>query len=62
MKIKEIPLKSLKNKLLIVKVGNDERPAGPKDIKDTKKVFKKALKGVKCRILVTHHALSVRVV
>lgn len=51
-----------KNKLLIVKVGSDERPAGPKDIKYAKKVVKKLQKkGMALRkydVLVTHHAMD----
>ena len=48
--------KLLKNKLLVVKVGSDERPAGKKDIKDMKKQIKKALRSN--RPLVTHHAVD----
>lgn len=49
-------------KLLIVKVGNDERPAGPDDIRDMKKKLKKfqekarSLRGYD--IIVTHHAVD----
>jgi hypothetical protein len=49
-------------KLLIVKVGSDERPASTEDIKHTKKLLKKLQK--KGRVLrgydliVTHHAID----
>jgi hypothetical protein len=56
MKLKNI----VKNRLVVVKVGNDDRPAGPKDIKDMKKKIKKALK--KNRILVTHHAVEFEII
>ena len=52
MKLKKL----LKNKLLVVKVGNDERPAGKQDIKDVRKQIKKALRENKP--LVTHHAVD----
>ena len=52
----------MSKKLLIVKVGSDERPAGPEDIKAMKKNLKKfhrkssALKGYD--VFVTHHAVD----
>ena len=51
----------MKRKLLIVKVGTDDRPAGPDDIKDMKKKLKKLSKKSKSSlkgydIIVTHHA------
>lgn len=53
--------KSNKAKLLIVKVGSDERPAGPEDIEDMQakliefqKKPNSSLKGYD--IIVTHHA------
>lgn len=48
-----------KRRVLIVKVGSDERPAGPKDIKRMAKILKKFRKKAKSLrgydILVTHH-------
>lgn len=48
--------------MLVVKVGNDERPAGPDDIADTVKSITEALKGGVSPVLVTHHAISFEVV
>jgi len=45
-----------KVKLLLFKIGSDDRPAGPEDIKKLNKQVKKALKGIKnIRTIVTHH-------
>lgn len=52
----------MKRKLLIVKVGSDEIPAGVKDIKDMEKKIKrfskkrKSLKGYD--VIVTHHLVE----
>jgi len=43
-------------RILIVKVGSDERPAGPKDIKQVRKIIKKIIKG--WDVIVTHHAIE----
>jgi hypothetical protein len=50
---------------MIVKVGNDSRPAGKGDIKDAKKQIKKAFKKLSKKkrrefplILVTHHCFD----
>lgn len=61
-KVKSIKLKHLKNKLIIVKVGDADRPASPSDIEDMNKVMSKALKGVKCRLLITHHAVKIQAI
>jgi hypothetical protein len=55
-------LSSLKGKLVIVKVGNEDRPACPDDIKNMLKQIKSALAGTKCRLLVTHHAVEIEVI
>ena len=50
------------NKLMIVKIGSDERPAGPADIEKMEKKLKKfqkdgtAIKGYD--VIVTHHAIE----
>lgn len=52
----------MKRKLLIVKIGSDERPAEVNDIKDMKKRLKrfskkgKSLKGYD--VIVTHHLVD----
>lgn len=53
-----IPLSSLEGRLLVVRVGDDHRPAGPEDIKKMELSMKKLLKGVNCKLLVTHHSVS----
>jgi len=52
----------MSKKILIVKVGSDERTAGPEDLKAMKKALKRfqrkssALKGYD--VFVTHHAVD----
>ena len=51
-----------KKKLMIVKVGSDERPAGQVDIDSTQKIMEKALVGAgynDVQLVVTHHAMEV---
>ena len=54
---------SKKNKksknLLVVKIGNDERPASPEDIREFKRILGKELKwSKKFELLITHHAVQ----
>jgi hypothetical protein len=60
--VKSKKLKDLKDRFIIVQVGDSERPATADEIKDMRKQFKHALRGIKCRVLVTHHAVRVKVV
>ena len=53
------PFSSLEGRLVIFKIGDGDRPASPKDIKDAQRQIEKALKGINCRIMVTHHAFDV---
>ena len=53
---------SIEKRLLHVRVGSIEKPAGPNDIKDIKRLFKRALKDVDCRLVVTHHDVYLHVV
>lgn len=55
-------LADLNNKLVIVKIGSEDRPATEQDIKDAEKQIRKALKGIKCRIVVTHHCFDISIV
>ena len=50
--------------ILIVKVGNDERPATVENIKELKKKIKKVLRsaGIDIATLVTHHTVDVSIV
>ncbi len=57
-----IDIDSLKGKLVIVKVGSEDRPASADDIKDMAKHMKKSLAGAKCRLLVTHHLIEIEVI
>ena len=47
--------------LLIVKIGSDERPAGPAEVETAYKMILDALDGVKgIRVIVTHHLFDVQ--
>jgi len=51
---------SLEGCLLIVRIGNDNRPASPQDIELAYNMLNEALVGVKgVRVIVTHHAFEV---
>lgn len=50
-------IKVPKNGMLVVKVGSDERPAGPADIKNIQKALKRLFKKGH-NTLVTHHCLD----
>lgn len=46
-------------KLLVVKIGNDQRPASSEDIKEFKRIMGKELKwSKKFELLITHHAVQ----
>ncbi|MFA7219198.1 MAG: hypothetical protein WC119_01665 [Synergistaceae bacterium] len=50
----------LEGSLLVVKVGNSERPASPDDINLAHKMLNDVLDGVKgIRVVVTHHAFDI---
>lgn len=52
-------------KILLVKVGNEKRPAGPQDIETVRAGIASALEGKigeELAVLVTHHALSMEVI
>ena len=62
-----IPIDSLNNNLILVKVGNNDRPAAIEDINDAVKQWKEVEKTLKehnvnCTILVMHHAMDIEVV
>ena len=50
---------ALEGRLIHVTVGSDARPAGPKDIEDVEKMFKAKLKGIDCRLVVTHDLVRI---
>ena len=60
---------SLKGKLILVKVGSDERPAGPDDIQQVKLIFQKALNSLfseevdrnNFALICSHHLVEVEV-
>ena len=57
--ITSIPIYQLKDNILIVKVGNEDRPAGPDDITQVRNELTKILKDFEgCRVLVIHHAID----
>jgi hypothetical protein len=45
------------DKVLVIKLGSDERPAGPQDIQETQDRIE-AQEGVDWGCIVTHHAVS----
>lgn len=49
-------------RLFIVKIGNDMRPASEKDLIDFADCLRKALKGKGTPIIISHHAVSIEVV
>lgn len=53
---------TLAGRLLFVKVGSDDRPATPDDIKDMEVLVARALHGIDCRVIVTHHALTTEII
>ena len=57
---------SVKGRLLIVKVGNSEKPAVQEDIDDVKKSLVGLLKAAgledKCMLYVTHHNVSIEII
>lgn len=52
-------LGNLEGRLLVVKVGSEKSPATPKDIKNVKRELDKVLKGVNCKVWVTHHSIDI---
>lgn len=57
MKVKEDDLEGC---LLVVKIGNSERPASPDDINLAYKMLNEVLDGVKgVRVIVAHHAFEI---
>ena len=58
--ISAIPINQLKDSILVVKVGTDDRPAGPADITSVQEVLKDYLDDLKgnYKVIVTHHAID----
>lgn len=54
--------KYLEGKLIVVKVGDADRPALQSDLDDVEKQLKKAFKGSKCIMVVTHHCIEFEVI
>jgi len=53
----------LEGKIILVKVGTDERPASPQDIQEVRGLMEELLKGtVGSRVLVTHHAFDMSII
>jgi len=59
--ILEFNYKDLKGKVLIIKVGSDNRPATDEDIKEVAKSLEKYLSDIDCKIIVTHHAIEAKI-
>lgn len=54
--------KYLEGKLLVVRVGDEDRPASQVDIDDVQAQLKKAFKGAKCTTIVTHHCIDFEII
>jgi hypothetical protein len=50
---------TLHGKVLVITVGDENRPASKEDCEDVEKVFAEKLKGIDCRLVVTHHAVRI---
>lgn len=61
---KSIKFKSLEGKLLLIKVGNDSRPAGENEIKDLENKMVTLLEenDINCAVLVANHTVSVEII
>jgi hypothetical protein len=55
---------SLEGKFLLVKVGNENRPANDEDLKDLSEKIDNVLKNnnINCAVLVTHHAVDINII
>ena len=62
--INEIPVSSLEGKFLLVKVGDNDKPASDDDIKDINDKLLKlfADNNVNCTTFVTHHRINMIVI
>lgn len=51
----------IEGKIMLVRVGNDDRPANPGDIEEIEDKLIKLLddNNINCAVLVTHHAVSI---
>ena len=56
--------KDIDGKLLLVRVGNEDRPATDREIDDIKKQITALLEenSVECLVFVTHHAVDIKIV
>jgi len=65
MIIETIDLAQLRDKVLVVKLGTDDRPATDEDLacfqEDFKKLIDKAGLGFEIKVMVTHHAMEFEV-
>ena len=58
--VEALKSEELEGSLLVVKIGNQERPASPDDINLAYKMLNEVLDGVKgVRVVVTHHAFDI---
>jgi hypothetical protein len=54
----------LEGRFIVIKVGNDQRPATDEDIEEIEKKFGELMKmdNINCSVFVTHHAIQVEVI
>jgi hypothetical protein len=56
------PLRELRDKLILVKVGSDDEPATEADLSDIGNLMSSLLRGTDLNVMVTHHAVKVDIV
>ena len=61
-KLKKNLYKKCMKELLLIKVGNDQRPASDEDIRSTEKDVKRAIRRGAPFMMITHHAIEMEVV
>lgn len=56
--------KPLNDRFFLVRVGSNDRPAGPTDIKDTQDALTELMKrmGIEFHAFVTHHAIKIETI
>ena len=64
VEVKKTYCKDLQNKFLLVRVGNDQRPAEEKDMQQVREELDRIFdeNGIDCLLFVTHHAISLDII
>lgn len=63
-KIEKISCEDLENKFILVRVGNNDRPAVEAEMKEVKEELDRIFdeNGINCLLFVTHHAISIDII